>query len=311
MSHKIQWVDTLKWFGMFTVILGHMSSPFSGLIYSFHMPLFFMLSGFFLRFSQPVAETAKKDFRRLMIPYFIFSFLGLGFEVLKRIALNRPSLEILVELKGILWSMDYEGLQHHYGFVLWFLPTLFFSRQLISLIYRLLSSKILRVGAVLLIFTFSFYISLPFGLDHAMNAVFWLWLGHQAFGIYEKGIAIPFLIAILAALLIQGIWLGIPALNVAEKFYSSIPLNILWASLAVSFLAGFLKKIKMEWGKTWANETMLLFIFHPYTNNIGHLIVEKVNPDFWWAKLIISVALLQVILKLKLRFPKRSVFQYV
>lgn len=43
--------DIAKGIGMLAVILGHMSLParLSGFIFSFHMPLFFLINGFFLR----------------------------------------------------------------------------------------------------------------------------------------------------------------------------------------------------------------------------------------------------------------------
>lgn len=62
--------DILKAFVVFLVILGHISStydsrgyssPVALWIYSFHMPLFMMLSGIFFQYS------LKKDFKTLLI----------------------------------------------------------------------------------------------------------------------------------------------------------------------------------------------------------------------------------------------------
>lgn len=67
---RILWPDILKAFAVFLVILGHISStydsrgyssPVSLWIYSFHMPLFMMLSGIFFKYS------LKKDFKTLLI----------------------------------------------------------------------------------------------------------------------------------------------------------------------------------------------------------------------------------------------------
>lgn len=73
MEHKsnsrILWPDVLKSLAVFLVILGHVSStydsrgyssPFALWIYSFHMPLFMMLSGMFFKYS------LKKDFKTLL-----------------------------------------------------------------------------------------------------------------------------------------------------------------------------------------------------------------------------------------------------
>lgn len=69
-STRILWPDVLKSFAIFLVILGHVSSvydsrgyssPIALWIYSFHMPLFMMLSGMFFKYS------LKKDFKTLLI----------------------------------------------------------------------------------------------------------------------------------------------------------------------------------------------------------------------------------------------------
>lgn len=56
---------------------------------------------------------------------------------------------------------------------------------------------------------------------------------------------------------------------------------------------------------------MLLFILHPYTNNISHIVVEKLHFGDWYLKFLISLLLLQIILLVKIRFEKRGIFKYV
>jgi fucose 4-O-acetylase-like acetyltransferase len=48
---RIEWVDTAKGIGILLVILGHtILLPFISVpIYAFHMPLFFLLSGLFIK----------------------------------------------------------------------------------------------------------------------------------------------------------------------------------------------------------------------------------------------------------------------
>jgi len=68
-NFRILWPDILKAFAVFLVILGHVSStydsrgyssPLALWIYSFHMPLFMMLSGMFFKYS------LKKNFKTLL-----------------------------------------------------------------------------------------------------------------------------------------------------------------------------------------------------------------------------------------------------
>lgn len=49
-STRLAWVDITRAFAMFAIYLGHLEEPAGRLwpfVYTFHVPLFFMLSGFF------------------------------------------------------------------------------------------------------------------------------------------------------------------------------------------------------------------------------------------------------------------------
>lgn len=73
-------MDNIRFLAMFCVILGHFLSLFieeKGIcfiyrvIYSFHMPLFIFLSGYFARFNR------RKILSSLIVPYFVFQTLYL------------------------------------------------------------------------------------------------------------------------------------------------------------------------------------------------------------------------------------------
>ena len=76
-------IDALKGFGIFLVVVGHICTEMQGLvhwIYSFHMPLFFMISGFLdegkngdLR----IKDYILKKMNSLLYPYIPFSFIFL------------------------------------------------------------------------------------------------------------------------------------------------------------------------------------------------------------------------------------------
>lgn len=75
MSVYYPWVDWAKTIGIFLVILGHgglVNEDIRQFVYSFHMPLFFVISGILYK---PVSFTitVNKYFHRLIIPYFIMN----------------------------------------------------------------------------------------------------------------------------------------------------------------------------------------------------------------------------------------------
>ena len=63
-------LDILKAIAILLVIVGHNSTGvLNNYIYSFHMPLFFILAGYLWK-ERPVWQSITHDFKRIMIPYF-------------------------------------------------------------------------------------------------------------------------------------------------------------------------------------------------------------------------------------------------
>ena len=311
-NQKIQWIDALKTLGIIAVILGHIASPLSHFIFSWHMPLFFIIAGFFIKTNISFKGFVVKDFQRLMIPYFIFAFIGLGADFLKRLALHRDQLNYLDEIKGILLGMDMNSLNHHYGFVLWFLPALFFSRATLALIQKVSPNLFYNFLMVLILFSVSFYVELPFAIDNTFNALFWVFIGFIFFQFYQENKFLYILPLIGLGVLVV---FGIPTLDMATKNYSNIFVNILWSVSIIYMLIAVLKKV--EYSKNiskivtvWGGNTMLLFIAHSYSNNIASILADKMHGD-WYIKLILSLILLQVLLFIKLKFDGRGLFKYV
>ena len=48
MTKRIEWIDIAKGIGIILVVIGHISQieVLNDIIYSFHMPLFFIISGY-------------------------------------------------------------------------------------------------------------------------------------------------------------------------------------------------------------------------------------------------------------------------
>lgn len=69
------WIDAAKGYGMILVILGHITeySPVGMIIYSFHMPLFFFMSGYLFSTKRSFGEFARNKTRRLILPYFVYA----------------------------------------------------------------------------------------------------------------------------------------------------------------------------------------------------------------------------------------------
>lgn len=77
MEKRLYWIDNLKFVAIFLVVVGHlpMQQEARNFIYQFHMPLFFIISGYLYK-SRPLKEEVKIDYKRLLIPYLGFSLIG-------------------------------------------------------------------------------------------------------------------------------------------------------------------------------------------------------------------------------------------
>ena len=76
---RIEWLDLSKGIGIFLVIAGHClnvnTTPFH-LIFEFHMPLFFLLSGYTYSRKMGFRNMVEKKFKGLLVPFISFYLLG-------------------------------------------------------------------------------------------------------------------------------------------------------------------------------------------------------------------------------------------
>jgi len=85
---RIPWVDVLKFLGIFAIYLGHFGEESGKLypfVYTYHVPLFFFVSGFFAdaKKGEKLFSFIVKKFRILMVPYFAFVALSVLIHLLQ------------------------------------------------------------------------------------------------------------------------------------------------------------------------------------------------------------------------------------
>ena len=152
-GERIVFVDYAKAIGIFLVVFAHCVYEYSDgmavlchFIYSFHMPLFFVISGFLLSLKTSGQKNLLKMGKRLLIPYFFWSlvYIALLF-ILPEYNLNvKERLCAVVTGRGIA--------------PLWFLWDLFFSEVVFVFLFSFLQTnkkrKIVFVLLVLAVVTY-------------------------------------------------------------------------------------------------------------------------------------------------------------
>ncbi len=190
-------IDICKGFGILIVVFGHnwivlnSKGELFNVIFSFHMPLFFLLSGIFLKPTTPLILTISSKSDALLKPYFVTTIaLALAYIILK-------GESIIYEVVTILYT---SGDNLHW-IILWFLPHLFavtiFSWGFINLVKKIPKSDhvkyvllgfLLAVGVTFIELFWKIDITLqgnhyvllglPFGLDIVPVSAFYFLLGY-------------------------------------------------------------------------------------------------------------------------------------
>ena len=124
---RLVWLDQLRAVAMFFVILGHFAISRTGLtlIYAFHMPLFFMVSGmtFHPGRYETIRACAVDKAKKLLIPYFLLSLAMIPLWYLNWKVLKSSPTGLVGLLKGI--AVSNEAVFSSPTNATWFLPCLF------------------------------------------------------------------------------------------------------------------------------------------------------------------------------------------
>lgn len=172
-------IDLSKGIGIFLVIFGHNHNSLTGYIYSFHMPLFFLLSGVLHSSKKNFLEFFINKFRRIMIPYFYFSgilflfWLIIGRNIGEAVTKKTP---IEHSLMGIFIGTNISNFSSiEWGVPLWFLPCIFCVTIISYYILKQTNEQIFLINLILiilnLILTKMLKQKLPWSISTALIAI--------------------------------------------------------------------------------------------------------------------------------------------
>lgn len=186
-KQRIAWLDAAKAISIIAMVIGHVAplgSALRTLIFSFHMPLFFMATGFT---QKPVTDylrlwnQIKKDVRRILLPCIGAQGISLGLSLMYY---GTESLtgSILNTLEQLVWGAAVEINGHPALGALWFLIALFWAKTVYGVVQVLFQPKnefIIPLFAALCAWVLAEEkIWLPQSLDVVPMAVFFLAVGN-------------------------------------------------------------------------------------------------------------------------------------
>ncbi|MFA9441842.1 acyltransferase family protein [Uliginosibacterium sp. sgz301328] len=190
---RYKFVDNAKALGIVLVLLGHskgMPAGMLNLIYGFHMPLFFFLSGYLLkpaRLADPVNTAGVRLLRALAVPYVFFFGISYLYWLLTRdIGYKAERFENLTWHDPLAGLFSGLGSDLYINPPLWFFPGLLVTALAYHLIRKVLSSRGTVIASVAVAVGVCALASdpeyrLPLGLD-----TLWVALPFYAMGQYAR-----------------------------------------------------------------------------------------------------------------------------
>lgn len=226
-KNRIEWIDMSKGIAIFLMVIGHTSIPEIGakFIWSFHMPLFFIVSGFLYKEENNRAffPFLRKISKSLLIPYLFFTIINyVGFKYI----CNPGSINVDVDK---IYLTGWEGI------ALWFVQVLFVT----ELIYNRLIWLRMKCGTTIVVilllisYFFGYYLFIKdINIPYTMSSVFHAFVFFSVGGLLKtkiKEIASPCSISILKILLTFIFAQFMPRLDLCSNNYGIFFLNTLLA----------------------------------------------------------------------------------
>lgn len=202
-TDRIDWIDTLKAIGLFFVVLGHtvgIDVWLHNYIFSFHIPLFFFISGYLVKpesLTYDFSWILRRHFRSLILPYWVFGTITYVTWILIADLQHFQGREIAMIIEGIepvvgMLSGNIYCLRHNWA--LWFIPALFS----LHIIYYWLHKHFHSLGLVTAIILLSFVggvsralkllpFQLPWGIETACVG-----LAFYGVGQFFRKLSVPF-----------------------------------------------------------------------------------------------------------------------
>lgn len=222
-TNRISWIDMAKGYGILAVFTGHIvqGTVVGDFVYSFHLPLFFFISGYLFNATLPFGKFMAHKLKSIILPYFVLGLPIVFFAAYYPLvfARNDPMWlppadklgEALVEnLFGFVFQVRYA--------TLWYLAVLFFLNIVMYILTRVPYKPVhIIIVIAMAVAGLGYYGNggswLPWNVDVVMTAIPFFYVGYF---IRQYDIVTTRLIP-LKALYKLGLWAVFMAINIGAN----------------------------------------------------------------------------------------------
>lgn len=183
-SDRVAWIDVAKGVAMVAIIMGHLDiSMVDRVVYPWHVPLFFIVAGFFLSTTGGIQEFIRKKAKSLILP-FIYTALLVVITLTMKAILNGGDVMgafLRMAASAIYGSGSTKGVTP-FGIsnigAIWFLEATFWAVLFVRLFNIWIACCIALISCIS-----AHYVWLPFNLQAGGLGAFYVYIGYV---LYQK-----------------------------------------------------------------------------------------------------------------------------
>lgn len=183
-------IDVLKSFGIILMIMGHQlyGDGLDHWLHAFHMPMFFIISGFLYKEPDRIGKSIGKKAKSLLIPYLFFALSHMAISCILNL---REGISVVSSIRNYCYHIF---LYNHEGMpicgAIWFLTALFFL-DVIYILIDLIKNEYCKLGTVILLSAIGVLIPflghrLPLSFDVSLMGVGLYYIGNKGRKLFEK-----------------------------------------------------------------------------------------------------------------------------
>lgn len=319
---RIEYLDIAKAIGILCIIAGHMGMPkVDRVVFTFHVPLFFLISGYFLNNTERMDCFVIKKARSLLIPYYFTGIclilIKIPINIIKGAADQIPK-DVFHTLLQVLYASGTNTNHTIAGIraigAIWFLFALFWAEIIVRISLDKVRGGVLIIAAVTGYYT-SRYVWLPFNLQAGAVSAIFVYLGAlcKKKKVSEKS-DWKIILAGFIALLLE-VYFGIALYCVSNTYDHGIvsmigAVLISGSVIEISKYIGkcrFLKKVLLFYGKN----SMIILCWHlielnniPWDSLFSKMRILSEEPLLqsvlvFWAKLLFVTVCTYITLKVE------------
>lgn len=323
---RYRYIDMSKGFAMLLVILGHVPTvpiELKKIIYSFHIPIFFFISGYLYNDvkynSFTIAQFIKSRIKKYIIPYFTIGFICYFlFGVIYPLLINSFNMDYVKNLfkylLGLIYSFGSPSFMV-WSAPLWFLTCIFVAELILFTVlkkYKKPCIIFLIIGSVGYLYSIFIGFKLPWNIDVALIAVCFMYIGNvcRKNNIFENSKPQKYSIILIALFAASVIFNS--QIDFNRRDFANIILTFISGVSASLLLITIMKSIKQNKVLEFFGSNSLLMMGFTYSV-LNFVMISEKNFKFldnyilhFIIQVIILSVLVMAILKVKLMFNTKK-----